>query len=147
MGLRQARPTIRVPKGEGGGTSETTHPYAIVLRDMDHPISKGMPPEWMHVKDQLMFNLRGPAEGVHVLATSLCPKTQVHEPTLWTVEFGKGRIVQTPMGHDVFSMRCVGFITTMLRGVEWAATGKVTLPIPENFPGRAQPSQIAEQKK
>ena len=94
-----------------------------------------------------MFNLRGPAEGVHVLATSLCPKTEVYEPTLWTVEFGKGRIVQTPMGHDVFAMRCVGFITTMQRGVEWAATGKVIMPIPKNFPGRAKPSQIAEQKK
>ncbi len=138
---------VRVPKGEGGGTSETNHPYAIVLRDTDHPIAKGMPQEWMHAKDQLMFNLRGPAENIRVLATALCPKTQVHEPTLWTVSFGKGRIVQTPMGHDVFAMRCIGFITTMERSTEWAATGKVTLPIPENFPGPTKASQIVEKKK
>jgi len=94
-----------------------------------------------------MFNLRGPAEDIRVLATALCPKTQVHEPTLWTVSFGKGRIVQTPMGHDVFAMRCVGFIATMERSTEWAATGKVTLAIPENFPGPTKASQIAEKKK
>jgi hypothetical protein len=28
----------------------------------------------------------------------------------------------------------VGFITTLLRGTEWAATGRVTLPIPTDFP-------------
>ena len=137
---------VRLAKGEGGGTSETNHPYAIVLRDADHPITKGMPPEWMHAKDQLMFNLRGPAEEVHVLATALCPKTMVHEPTLWTVAYGKGRIVQTPMGHDVFAMRCIGFISTMERGVEWAATGKVTAPIPANFPGPTKASQIEVKK-
>jgi len=28
----------------------------------------------------------------------------------------------------------VGFIISFLRGVEWAATGKVTEPIPDDFP-------------
>jgi hypothetical protein len=28
----------------------------------------------------------------------------------------------------------VGFITTLLRGTEWAATGKVTVDVPEDFP-------------
>jgi len=31
-------------------------------------------------------------------------------------------------------MKCVGFIATLQRGTEWAATGKVTIPLPENFP-------------
>jgi hypothetical protein len=32
-------------------------------------------------------------------------------------------------------MECVGFITTLQRGTEWAATGKVTLTdVPEDFP-------------
>jgi hypothetical protein len=38
------------------------------------------------------------------------------------------------MGHAEYSMQCVGFITTLQRGAEWAATGKVTLPIPSDFP-------------
>jgi type 1 glutamine amidotransferase len=62
--------------------------------------------------------------------------------TLWTVTYGKGRIVQTPMGHDVFAMRFIGFISTMERSVEWAATGKVTSPIPQSFPGPTKASQL-----
>ena len=55
-------------------------------------------------------------------------------PMIWTVSYGKGRVVHTPMGHDLKAMRCNGFIATLQRGTEWAATGKVTLPIPEDFP-------------
>ncbi len=143
----EAGKVVRVPKGEGLNTGETAHPYAIVLRDKDHPINKGIPAEWMHAKDQLMHNLRGPAEDVRVLATAFCPKTKVHEPIVWTVSFGKGRIVQTPMGHDVSAMRCVGFITTMQRSVEWAATGEVTIAIPDNFPTATKVSQIGEKGK
>jgi hypothetical protein len=43
----------------------------------------------------------------------------------------------------------VGFITTFLRGTEWAATGKVTQKIPADFPSADksssrpfQPSQL-----
>jgi hypothetical protein len=125
---------VRVPKGEGSGTGETYHPYVVNLRQPEHPIVKGMPKEWMHARDQLMHNLRGPIEKVTVLASSPCPKTMVDEPMLWTVAYEKGRIVQTPMGHDVAAMSCVGFITTIQRSTEWAATGKVTIPIPADFP-------------
>jgi hypothetical protein len=38
------------------------------------------------------------------------------------------------MGHDVTSVRCMGFVTTLTRGAEWAATSSVTLPIPSEFP-------------
>jgi hypothetical protein len=38
------------------------------------------------------------------------------------------------MGHSDLSMKCAGFINTLQRGTEWAATGKVTAPIEEDFP-------------
>ena len=38
------------------------------------------------------------------------------------------------MGHGKDSQECVGFITTLQRGTEWAATGKVTQKIPSDFP-------------
>jgi type 1 glutamine amidotransferase len=54
---------------------------------------------------------------------------------IFTVEYGKGRVFHTPMGHSPESMHCVGFITTLVRGCEWAATGKVTLTeVPKDFP-------------
>jgi uncharacterized protein len=38
------------------------------------------------------------------------------------------------MGHDIPALSCVGFIVTLQRGAEWAATGKVTQKMPAGFP-------------
>jgi type 1 glutamine amidotransferase len=38
------------------------------------------------------------------------------------------------MGHGNDSQSCVGFITTLQRGCEWAASGKVSGKIPADFP-------------
>ena len=38
----------------------------------------------------------------------------------------------------------VGFIATLQRGTEWAATGQVTLPLPEHFPGPNAVSSVAK---
>ena len=50
------------------------------------------------------------------------------------LNYGEGRIFHNIMGHVDYSVACVGFLTSMLRGAEWAATGKVTQPIPDDFP-------------
>ena len=110
-----------MPKGEGPGAGETSmHPFRVTVRNAEHPITKGMPKEWMHMADQLVHGLRGPAEHVEVLATAYSAKdkrgTGEHELMLWTVTYGKGRVFHTPMGHDVGSVRCVGFLTAVLRG-------------------------------
>ena len=56
------------------------------------------------------------------------------EPMLMTIGFGKGRVFHTTLGHDVPAMECVGFMVTLRRGAEWAATGKVTVKVPPDFP-------------
>ena len=64
--------------------------------------------------------------------------TGKNEPLLFAIAFGNGRVFHSALGHnngpDLTSQKCVGFITTLLRGTEWAATGKVTIPIPADFP-------------
>jgi len=45
-------------------------------------------------------------------------------------EPGKGRVFHNAMGHDPIPMADPAFQSLMLRGTEWAATGKVTIPIP-----------------
>jgi type 1 glutamine amidotransferase len=142
---------VRVPKGKGPGAGHgAQHAFAIVVRDPDHPITKGMPREWLHAQDELYQGMRGPIENVHLLATAYADKkkggpssTNENEPMIWTITYGKGRVFHTPMGHDLTGMRCIGFITTLCRGTEWAATGKVTIPIPENFPTAKKTSSLS----
>ncbi len=134
---------VRTPKGEGPASGHgPQHAYKIVIRDAEHPITKGLPAEWMHAKDELYHGQRGPAKDMHILATAYSDKgkggTGTNEPILWVIPYGKGRVFTTVLGHvggaqDV-AIRCLGFQTTLARGAEWAATGKVTLPAPAEFP-------------
>ncbi|HUE70903.1 MAG TPA: ThuA domain-containing protein [Pirellulaceae bacterium] len=129
---------VRDESPGGGGHHGPQHPFTIIVRDAEHPVTKGMPREWLHANDELYDLLRGPAENMHVLATAFAAKEKGgsgrHEPMIFTVEYGKGRVFHTPMGHGIDSQECVGFITTLQRGAEWAATGKVTTKIPDDFP-------------
>jgi len=54
---------------------------------------------------------------------------------MMTVDYGRGRVFHTPMGHTDYSMECVGFMVTLRRGAEWAATGTcLGTEIPSDFP-------------
>jgi type 1 glutamine amidotransferase len=130
--------------GKGGSHGKRTA-FKVTNRITDHPITKGLPVEWMQAEDELYSNLRGPAENMEILSTAWSdPATGgsgKEEPVLMTISYGKGRVFHTVLGHcgngdKVFpALESAGFIVTLQRGAEWAASGKVKQAVPEGFPG------------
>ena len=117
-----------------GGTHGAQHEFVVETR-ADHPILQGLPAKWKHAKDELYSKLRGPAKNLTVLATAFADPAQrgtgKNEPILMVLDYGKGRVFHSVMGHGPEAMSGLGFQVTLARGCEWAATGKVTLPAPK----------------
>jgi type 1 glutamine amidotransferase len=132
---------VHIPKGEGPGAGHgPQHEYDCQLLNSGHPITQGMPAKWHHTKDELYHGQRGPAQNMDVLvygfddpATTQGKGTGQNEPLVYTVSYGKSRVFVNLMGHDAPQTDQPDMIALMTRGTEWAATGKVTLPLPENF--------------
>ncbi len=131
----------------GRATHPAKHDFQIVVRAPDHPIMRGLPPKWMQAHDEIYSQLRGPAKNLEVLATAWADPaknpgaTGEHEPMLMTIRYGRGRVFHTTLGHvgpkdvaPIPAVNSVGFIVTVQRGTEWAATGEVTQPVPRDFP-------------
>jgi type 1 glutamine amidotransferase len=127
---------------QGCGSHGPQHEFVLQNRAPEHPVMKGLPEQWLHTKDELYAQLCGPAVNLTVLATAYSDPDQKgtgnHEPMTFAIDYGKGRVFHTALGHMDYSMECVGFITTFQRGTEWAATGRVSQKVPEDFPGTEQ---------
>lgn len=135
------------------GSHGPEYEFELTTRAPEHPIMKGIPSKWLHTQDELYERMRGPFENATILATAYADVEKnappwdasvkglgQHVPMLMTIKYGNGRIFHTTLGHFDYSMECVGFITTLQRGAEWVATGKVTQKIPEDFPSTGKTS-------
>lgn len=97
--------------------------FTVNIVDDSHPITKGM--KDFQTNDELYAKLSGDAE-IQVLASSDSDWSNQTEPMVYVKKYGKGNIVHNLLGHDVKSRDYPEFINLFVRGVEWAATGKVT---------------------
>lgn len=122
----------RRSKGHGAH-APGTYQFRVELKDREHPITKGFPASFLHTPDELYHKLMM-VEGNHVLAEALDNHqkgTQKKEPLVWVRTYGKGRVYHNALGHGPDQQKLgIGFQALMARGVEWAATGKVTIPVP-----------------
>ncbi len=111
-----------------------------------HPITDGLQQRWMHTPDNFIFNTETLTGDADVLATAWADTIQggsgAHLPVLFTMNSGEGRVFHSTLGtaanaENMSAMQCVGFITTLQRGAEWAATGVVSQEAPVDFPNSA----------
>ena len=127
-----------------GGSHGQQREYPMHCRNDKHPITKDLPDNWMHARDEMYDSMRGPANIKDLLYSGTTDRATggsgKEEPLVFTVDYGKARIFHLMLGHcgptaeDNPAMQCVGFQTLLLRGAEWAATGKVKQPVPDDFP-------------
>ncbi len=132
--------------------------HYVEVTDPNSPITNGIDQKWMNVFDDLFSQvIIHPQAKVHTLCSIYddveyykipgfppphhpvdipdgklenMPGVNQYTPVIWTNEYGKGRVFVTSIGHwealDRFN-----FITMLVRGVEWAASGQVTLEKPD----------------
>jgi hypothetical protein len=129
------------------GHHSPPHDFTVKITDREHPITKGLRAQFRQWNDELYANLKWQPQGAyHVLATAWddhklyqgkarqpIPGDGIDQPMLWTLNYGQGRVFTTVLGHDGAAVQTPGFVTTFTRGAEWAATGAVTLPIPDSM--------------
>lgn len=135
------RKIVRIPPGEGDGTGHGNRFNAVIQILNRHPVNKGYPDQWKTASTEVYNYPRGQAEHITVLSYAY-DSSATHKmwPVEWVVKYGRGHVYSSSMGHlwkgEVYplSFRCIGFQTTMIRVAEWLATGKVTYPVPANFP-------------
>lgn len=137
-----------VPAGEGLQPGHgPRHDFVMTMLDPRHIITDGLAKRWMHPSEQLTHGQHAcshPKHGaadkeLHIISYAWSKDSGHNEPMDWLRTWGRGRIYTTMLGHtwigeDNPNLRCVGFRTLFARGVEWAATGAVTIPVPGKFP-------------
>ena len=101
----------------------------VDIKDTEHPIMQELKP-FTAKTDELYANLRWPPEGsYHVLATAYddhalysgrarqpTPGPGIHQPMLWTTNYGKRRVFVTTLGHGPDEVVNQGFVVTFSRG-------------------------------
>lgn len=117
---------------QGQGGHSKAHDFTVDIKDKEHPITRGLAASFPQKNDELYANLRMQPDN-RVLATAwddpaLERGSGKHQPMLWVRSYGSGRVFSTMLGHDAEAIKSPGFISTFVRGTEWAATGNVTIP-------------------
>ena len=124
-----------------------SEPHSFLIESVvpEHPIMAGLPQRWLHSEDMLYGHVPVSSGNVLTLATAFSDTVRggsgLPEPVLMATSFGQGRIFITTLGHSdergSSAMQCAGFVVTLQRGAEWAATGAVTQQLPPDLPNAA----------
>jgi type 1 glutamine amidotransferase len=97
--------------------------FTSKIVDKEHPITKGMTD--FTTNDELYAKLQG-NEDIHVLIQADSDWSKKTEPLVFVKSYGQGRVVHNAYGHDRKALMTPSVQKIIIRGTEWAATGKVT---------------------
>lgn len=98
--------------------------FSVIIKDSKHPVTNGL--KDFKTEDELYAKLSGDAE-IQVLATADSKWSGKTEPIVFVKSYGQGRVLQNVLGHGNDSKQNPAYQQLLRRGVEWAATGKVTV--------------------
>jgi uncharacterized protein len=105
--------------GKSGHGPRST--FQVKIADKDHPITKGM--EGFEADDELYAKLLGDAP-IHVLVEADSDWSKKTEPLAFIFDYGQGRVFHETFGHDGKAIKNPAVQKLLVRGTEWAATGK-----------------------
>lgn len=99
-------------------THDPRGPFRVEVINPQHPVTREM--KAFDTDDELYICLTGDLP-VELLAQARSKKTGLDHPMAFTLNYGKGRVFHTPLGHDARAIRMPGTAELIRRGVAWAA--------------------------
>jgi len=91
-------------------------PFDVTVVDDKHPITAGI--KSFKTTDEMYSNLKL-QPNIRVLAQGMINGKP--QPLLFVSDYGKGKMFQTALGHDVNAMKTPEFRETLKRGAAWVA--------------------------
>lgn len=137
--IDEAGKVVTIPAGSGMSPGHgPRHDFKLCVRPKSHAIVKDFPACWMHSSEQLTHGQHGPAQGLTILTYAWSKDSKQNEPLDWVRSYGKGRVYTTMLGHTWKNepnpnYEDAGFQLLLARGAEWAASGRVTIQVPQGF--------------
>jgi type 1 glutamine amidotransferase len=93
-------------------------PFAVNPTQQDHPITRGL--DTFQTTDELYTCLDGDTP-ITVLAQARSAVDKKLYPMAFVLDYGKGRVFHTPLGHDVAALSAPGTAELLRRGTAWSA--------------------------
>lgn len=94
-------------------------PFTVKIIDAEHPVTRGMSD---FETDDELYTCLGGDHPIRVLATARSKVDGLDYPMAFVLEYGKGRVFHTPLGHDVKAVTMPGPAELIRRGCLWAAS-------------------------
>jgi type 1 glutamine amidotransferase len=94
-------------------------PFSVKILNQTHPITKGLLD--YQTDDELFWDTKEGDHPITILAVAHSKIKDKDVPMAMTVQYGKGRVFNMTMGHDVRALQVAGTAELLRRGVAWAA--------------------------